>query len=140
MEVIEVACAVIEKDGEILIAQRKFDDSYGGHWEFPGGTRHADEKMEDCVVRELREEMGIVICPRRFLFRFDHLYPSRKVELYFYFCDWVGGTPRRIECQDYRWVKPEELREYLFLPGDEAMLTELVSRKDYYLNRSDLPQ
>lgn len=140
MEIIEVGCAVIEKDGKILIAQREPGDSYGGYWEFPGGTRHENEKMEDCVVRELREEMGIAIRPRRFLFRFDHLYPSRKVELYFYFCDLVEGCPQRLECQDYRWVEPEDLKRFLFLPGDDAMLSELVSKKSFYLNRSDFPQ
>lgn len=136
METIEVGCAVIERDGKILIAQRCPGDSFAGFWEFPGGKREPEESMEACLVRELREEMGIEIMPRRFLFRCDHTYPERKVELYFWFCDWVSGKPLCLECYDYAWIEPKDFCRYSFLPGDDAVLAELLPKLAYYLNRS----
>jgi 8-oxo-dGTP diphosphatase len=136
VETIEVGCAVIEHEGKILIAQRNPGDSFAGSWEFPGGTREQGESIEDCLVRELREEMGIEIRPRRFLFRCDHVYPTRKVELYFYFCDWVRGKPLLLECHNYRWIEPKHLCRYSFLPGDDAVLAELLPKLTYYFNRS----
>ncbi|MFA6599685.1 MAG: (deoxy)nucleoside triphosphate pyrophosphohydrolase [Candidatus Omnitrophota bacterium] len=136
IKTIEVGCAVIEKDGRVLIAQRNPGDSYAGYWEFPGGTRDSGESFEACVVRELQEEMGIVVRPVRFLFSAAHEDAERRVELHFYLCDWVSGEPQTIDCQDFRWCTIAALREMKLLPGDDGVVRELLSKQDVYFNRS----
>lgn len=135
MQEIEVGCAIIEKQGKLLIAQRKPGSALGGYWEFPGGKRHLKETLEECLVREVREELGIAIRPRTFLTRTSHAYPDRKVLLDFYLCDWVAGNPVRHDCFDFRWVEPEDLRSYTFPPADRDVIGELIQRKTVYFNR-----
>lgn len=136
MQTLEVGCAVIEKDGKILIAQRSPGDSYAGYWEFPGGTRQPEETMEECLIREIQEELGMVIRPRSYLFRCDHSYPERNVELYFYHCDWLRGRPVALECFAFCWVEPKHLSRFMFVPGDEVVVAEIFRKKAYYFNRS----
>lgn len=126
MVFIEVGCAIVIKDGKLLIAQRKFSDSYGGYWEFPGGKREPDEDIETCLAREVREELGIEIRPRQLLCRHDSKYEERTLMLFFYFCDWVSGEPRPLDCQDVKWASADELRNLPFPKGDDGVLDELV--------------
>jgi len=122
---VDVACAVIRRGGRILITQRRRKDTFGGYWEFPGGKRIAPESLGSCLEREIWEELGIRIKPLRYLGRIDYRYPKKKVCLYFYECEWVGGQPFPHHCQDLRWIRPFELRRYAFPPADEAILKEL---------------
>lgn len=126
MEQIEVGCAVIIKDGKLLIAQRKLGDTYGGYWEFPGGKREPDEDIETCLVREVREELGIEIRPGKFLDRHDSQYENRTVILFFYLCDWVSGEPVCLDCKDVRWVSADGLQNLPFPKGDDGVLKRLV--------------
>ncbi len=132
MSEIEVGCAIIVKNGKLLIAQRKPGTHLGGFWEFPGGKRHDGEEMEQCLVREVREELGVLIRPRELLRRTDYAYPEKNVTLFFWLCDWVSGKPERLDCRDFRWVMPEELRCFKFPLGDDAILNELIRKKTYY--------
>jgi mutator protein MutT len=140
MEKLQVGCAVIlsakpysgHHYGKILIAQRKPGDTLGGYWEFPGGKCEPGEKIEDCLVREVREELGIEVLPRHFLCRTEHAYAHRTVVLHFYLCDWVSGHPIRHDVHDFRWVEPAELRSYKFPPADTEMINELVSNWTFY--------
>ena len=136
MREIEVGCAIVEKDGKILIAQRKPGSFLGGFWEFPGGKREKDESMEDCLVREIREELGIAIRPREFLRSDRYQYPEKIIHLYFYLCDWISGIPQKIDCLDFRWIFPEELRNFSFPVGDENMINELIAKKHFYFGRN----
>ena len=86
MEALEIGCAIIQKEDRLLIAQRRPGDHLAGYWEFPGGKREGDETMEDCLVREVREELGVWIRPVEFLFRVDHTYANRDISLHFYHC------------------------------------------------------
>ena len=126
MEIIEVGCAVIIRDGKLLIAQRKSDDTYGGFWEFPGGKREPGETLEACLVREVREELGIEIRPREFMCRHDSVYNERTIALFFYLCDWVAGDPQPLDCQDVKWISAAELSGLSFPKGDDGVLEELV--------------
>ena len=132
MHTIEVGCAIIVKAGKILIAQRKPGTHLGGYWEFPGGKRHDGELLEDCLIREVREELGIEIHPRKLLGRTQHVYPEKKIVLDFYFCDWITGRPVKHDCFDFRWVEPLELRSYRFPPADTDVINELIRKRTHY--------
>ena len=83
---IQVAAALIVHEGRYLITQRRADVHLGGLWEFPGGKRESGESLEDCLRRELREELGIEIS-LPVLFRvIRHDYPEKSVELHFFKC------------------------------------------------------
>jgi len=125
MEAMEVGCAIIRKDGCLLIAQRNLHDSYGGYWEFPGGKREAGETLEACLAREVLEELGVRIRPQKLLCRRTHEVPGRKITLNFYFCDWIEGTPVALDCKDFRWITRPELGRFNFLPGYLEVLEEL---------------
>ena len=129
--VIEVGCAVIfNKNGQILIARRKAGSYYGGWWEFPGGKIETGETMEQCLVREVREELGLEIRPLALLRKTSHTYPEREVLLHFYRCDLISGTPACIECDDFRWIEPKEFCQFQMLPADVPIIQDLIDGKD----------
>ena len=129
---VEVSCAVIREAGRVLIAQRKPGSFYGGYWEFPGGKCHDRETLEDCLVREVWEELRIRIQPVLFLRREYHPYSDRKLALNFYLCDRVAGRPVREDCFDFRWVSVEELLKYCFPPADYGLIHDLIRKKRFY--------
>lgn len=132
MESIEVGCAIIHKDGKLLIAQRHLNDSFGGSWEFPGGKREKNEAIESCLVRETFEELGVRVLPERFLCKREHGTPDRKLLLFFFFCRWLSGEPRALDCKDFRWVAREDIRLYKFPPGDLEVLEDLILHWEEY--------
>ena len=126
--VIQVSAAVIERDGNYLIAKRGANTHLPGHWEFPGGKREIGESLETCLVRELREELGIEIKdPVRFII-IQHEYPDKTVEINFFLCSWVPGEIKLFGCADFRWVSPGELSKFTFLPADEQVIEQLQER------------
>ena len=132
MDSIEVGCAIIRRGAKILIAQRKPGIHLGGYWEFPGGKCRNGESMEVCLEREVYEELGVRILPRKCLGRTKHTFPLKEVSLHFYLCDWIVGVPVRHDCLDFRWITPGELRKYRFPPGDDAVIRELILRETVY--------
>ena len=136
METLEVGCAIIHRNGKLLIAQRHLADSFGGFWEFPGGKREEGETIEACLAREALEELDVRIHPERFLCRREHGTKDRRILLCFFFCRWVSGEPRAIDCKDFRWVSREEIRCYTLLPGDLEVLEDLIFHWDEYFSRN----
>ncbi|MBU9889831.1 MAG: (deoxy)nucleoside triphosphate pyrophosphohydrolase [Candidatus Omnitrophica bacterium] len=133
MGTLEVGCAIIRKAGRLLIAQRYPDDSYGGFWEFPGGKREANETMEECLAREVFEELGVRIRPEKSLRRQTIEARGRTIVLDFYFCDWNEGEPAALDCHDFRWITQTEIDMYRFLPGDLGVLEELKRQWETYV-------
>lgn len=138
MQTIQVGCAIIlapnhsDKKGMILIAQRKMGDFLGGYWEFPGGKCELGETIEECLAREAAEELGIQIKAKELHCHKDHTYPNRKLFFHFYLCEYLGGEPQTLDCQDVRWVKVEELPGYQFPPADADIIADLIANKKKY--------
>jgi len=132
MTLIDVGCAIIHRNGRLLIAQRHLQDSFGGVWEFPGGKREENETIEACLAREALEELGVRIHPERLLCRREHRNKDRGIALFFYFCRWESGEPRAIDCKDFRWVGREDIRDAEFLPGDLEVLEDLILHWEEY--------
>ncbi len=124
--VLEVGCAIIAKGGKLLIAQRKPGDHLGGYWEFPGGKRENCETIEACLIREVEEELGVSIRPRKLLREVTHRYPERELLLCFWICDWSAGEACAKDCQDFRWISPSELTAFKFPPADADIIRELI--------------
>jgi 8-oxo-dGTP diphosphatase len=123
------ACALIDVDGRVLLAQRPPGKSMAGLWEFPGGKVESDERPEDSLIRELNEELGIVVreaCLAPLTFA-SHAYPEFHLLMPLFVCRrWDGMvTPR--EGQRLAWVRPNRLREYPMPPADEPLIAHLTN-------------
>jgi len=106
----DVTAAVLQREnGEILVARRALDDFLGGLWEFPGGKRERGESLEGCLARELREELDIEVEVGDLLLTQKHTYTHFRITLYAFQCSLQKGSPRCLECADFRWVTAPEL-------------------------------
>ena len=127
--VLVAACALIDADGRVLIAERPAGKAMAGLWEFPGGKVEAGERPEECLIRELAEELGIAVkeaCLAPLTFA-SHNYPDFHLLMPLYVCRrWEGiVTPREGQC--LAWVKPQRLRDYPMPPADEPLVAHLMS-------------
>jgi len=125
MPAIEVSAALIFHHGKLLIAQRHTGSHLGGLWEFPGGKREADETFEQCLVREIREELGAEISVGELFEEVTHTYPEKSVHLKFFLCKLVSGEPRPLDCAAIRWVTQTELADFEFPAADAHLLEKL---------------
>ncbi|TCM67179.1 8-oxo-dGTP diphosphatase MutT [Rhizobium sp. BK068] len=118
------ACALIDSDGRILLAQRPAGKSLAGLWEFPGGKVEPGETPEESLVRELHEELGItteVACLAPLSFA-SHTYEKFHLLMPLYVCRRYEGIPHGKEGQALKWVKPQALRDYPMPPADEPLI------------------
>jgi mutator protein MutT len=143
MQPLEVGAALIYRDGQYLITQRKPEDSFGGFWELPGGKKEHGEDMEQCVRRELKEELDLDVTVLGFFRIVVYPYPHRLVKLNIYWCSIAeGAVPKAIECQAFAWVHPPELLNYSFPEADQELVKELSQRpagKDSFPRNHDFP-
>ena len=120
-----VAAAVIERGGRILITRRPRGVHLEGHWEFPGGKCGPDETLEQCLVRELREELAMEAAVESELLSTSHDYGDRRVELHFFKCS-LGTEPQPQLGQDMRWVERRDLASFEFPPADIELIALLI--------------
>ncbi len=122
---IDVAAALIFCEGKLLIAQRHASAHLGGLWEFPGGKREDNETFEECLVREIREELGIEMSVGEFFEEITHAYPEKTVRLKFFICKLIRGEPQPLGCAAFKWIKKSELANYKFPTADAQLLQNL---------------
>jgi len=122
----EVAAGILIDGDRVLIARRQERDHQGGRWEFPGGKRHSGETVEACLRREMLEEIGLEVEVGSLWRALTHVYPDRRVSIYFYLCASRKGEPVAIECDEVRWVHPSELTTLPFVEGDLVVLPDLA--------------
>ena len=122
------ACALVDADNRILLAQRPAGKSLAGLWEFPGGKVEPGETPEACLVRELQEELGIItkeacLAPLTFA---SHSYDSFHLLMPLYICRRFEGIPNGREGQVIKWVRSKALRDYPMPPADEPLIPFLM--------------
>jgi 8-oxo-dGTP diphosphatase len=127
--VLVAACALIDADGRVLIAERPAGKSMAGLWEFPGGKVDPGERPEDALIRELKEELGIVVqeaCLAPLTFA-SHSYEDFHLLMPLYVCRrWEGMVTAR-EGQKLSWVRPNRLKEYPMPPADVPLISHLTT-------------
>ena len=122
---IEVSAALVFRAGKILTTQRHTDAHLGGLWEFPGGKRESGESSEACLVREIREELGVEIIVGHLFEEITHTYAEETVRLKFFLCELLTGEPRPLSCAAIRWIGKSELADYQFPAADARLLDKL---------------
>jgi len=120
-EAIRVACAIMMRDGRVLIAKRKGGTSNAGRWEFPGGTVEPGETPEAALARELDEEFSINVQVLSFFGSSRHVYPDHDIELLAYNVMMLAGDLQLKEHDEIRWVEPKHLPAYDLCEADRPI-------------------
>ena len=123
-----VACALLDADGRVLLAQRPPGKAMAGLWEFPGGKVEPGESPEAALIRELSEELAVetraaCLAPLTFA---SHAYDERHLLMPLYVCRRWWGTPRPQEGQALKWVRPRAMRDLPMPPADEPLVAHLM--------------
>jgi 8-oxo-dGTP diphosphatase len=122
-----VAAGLIERNGQILIARRRSGDTHGLKWEFPGGKVELGESPEECVKRELREELTIEAEVGDLFCAVDHDYPDFSIRLIVYRILGFAGDPIALEHSEIRWVTPEEIGAFDFPEADRPVVAKVAA-------------
>ena len=127
--VLVAACALIDADGRVLLTERPASKTMAGLWEFPGGKIEPGERPEQTLIRELKEELAIVVqepCLAPLTFA-SHAYPDFHLLMPLYVCRRWDGLVTPQEGQRLAWVRPQRLREYKMPPADEPLVAHLMT-------------
>lgn len=126
--VLVAACALVDVDSRVLLTRRPEGKPLAGLWEFPGGKIEAGELPESCLIRELKEELGIEVSPACLapLTFASHAYEDFHLLMPLWICRRWQGTVTAMEGQELAWVRPLRLREYPMPPADEPLIPHLV--------------
>jgi 8-oxo-dGTP diphosphatase len=127
--VLVAACALVDADGRVLIAERPPGRKMAGLWEFPGGKVEAGERPEETLIRELKEELGIVVrepCLAPLTFA-SHSYEDFHLLMPLYVCRRWEGIVTPLEGQKLKWVMPNKLRDYPMPPADVPLIAHLTT-------------
>lgn len=127
---IPVTCAIIRRDGKILAARRSQDTHLAGKWEFPGGKVDDGESEEACIVREIREELGIEIRPTRRMVPSDHDYGTKQIRLIPFACDLVDGEPVAKEHAAVDWFALDDLNRLDWCEADIPIVAQVLESTD----------
>jgi mutator protein MutT len=122
---VDVAAALVFRNGKVLITRRPADTHLGGLWEFPGGKRKPGETFEQCLARELQEELGVQILVGELFETVSHRYAEKTVLLKFFVCHLPDGEPQPLGCAALRWVGKNELADFEFPAADARLLNKL---------------
>ena len=122
---VEVAIGLIFHQGRILITQRLADAHLPHLWEFPGGKKMSKESFEECLTRELLEELKIQVVIEKKKFLIKHEYPEKIVHLIFFWCRYLNGNVKAVGCQQFKWVYPKELKNYSFPAVNQPALEKI---------------
>lgn len=126
MKIMVVTAGIIRNQERILLTQRKEDTDQGLKWEFPGGKLEFGETPEQCLVREIKEELDIEIAISRLFQVVSHTDGDRQIILLCYLCDFTKGYISPKECHDYRWVEKKDLLTHDLAPADIPVARQLM--------------
>jgi len=127
--VIQVTAAIFFQDGKYLICQRAYDDALPLLWEFPGGKAEDGETLEQCIIRECQEELGVDIKVCGEVGKTSYPHAGSDLEFTFFSAEIIGGTLTTVVHEQINWVSPEQLKEYNFCPADVEIVEKLVNKK-----------
>ncbi|TJV41058.1 MAG: (deoxy)nucleoside triphosphate pyrophosphohydrolase [Mesorhizobium sp.] len=122
------ACALVDADGRVLLAQRPPGKQLAGLWEFPGGKVEPGETPEQCLIRELQEEIGVeteIPCLAPLTFA-SHSYDDFHLLMPLFICRRFRGIAQPREGQALKWVRPKQMRDYPMPPADAPLIPFLI--------------
>ncbi|TXR54718.1 (deoxy)nucleoside triphosphate pyrophosphohydrolase [Reinekea thalattae] len=126
--IIDVTAAVIVKDDRICCARRAAHKEHAGYWEFPGGKLELGETLEQCLVRELAEELAIEVRVERFLLTSRHRYPDKIIDLHAFQVRWLCGDFNCVDHDLIRWLPLSELQQLPWSAADIPIIDHLLAQ------------
>ncbi|MFD2244831.1 (deoxy)nucleoside triphosphate pyrophosphohydrolase [Pontibacter ruber] len=123
---IKVVCAILEQHGRILVTQRSQHMPQPLLWEFPGGKVEPGETEEESLVREIKEEINLVVRPITRLTPVVHRYSDKEIMLIPYTCRYLSGVVQLAEHRSYQWAEPSDLMKYTWCPADVPIVEEYL--------------
>lgn len=121
------AAVIIDSKNRILVSQRSNKKMLGGLWEFPGGKKELNETIEQCIIREIKEEVGLKIEIKNFLTCINHSYSHFSMEMHTYYAKIINGFPKGLEGQKIKWLKKNRLRELPYSIADLKVIDAIES-------------
>ena len=122
---LEVVAALIRRDHQFLICQRPTSKACALLWEFVGGKVEKGETREAALIRECREELGIIVKVGDIFMEVTHQYPDTTVHLTLFYATIADGEPQLLEHHDMKWITSEEIENYEFCPADTDILKKI---------------
>lgn len=124
---VPVCAAVIRKEGKYLLARRRIHSHLGGEWEFPGGKINSGESGGECILRELREELGVAAEVEQFLTTVEHYYPEKAVSLHFYLCRVPQGLSLNVrEHEAVGWFTISQIMDLNIAEADKLFVSSFL--------------
>ena len=123
----QVVAALIRKDDKFMIFQRPETKTRAFQWEFVGGKVENGETLEEALIRECREEIGVTVKVGDIFTEVDHEYPDITIHLTLFNAEIVEGIPRKLEHNDIRCITPSEIPLYNFCPADDEILKKIIA-------------
>ncbi|MBE6771390.1 MAG: (deoxy)nucleoside triphosphate pyrophosphohydrolase [Ruminococcaceae bacterium] len=122
---VQVVAALIRQGNKFMIFQRPVTKTRAYQWEFVGGKVEKDETLEDALIRECMEEIGVTVKVGDIFMEVDHEYPDITIHLTLFNAEIAEGTPQKLEHNDIRCITPDEIPQYKFCPADDAILEKI---------------
>lgn len=123
----QVVAALIRKDNKFMIFQRPESKTRAFQWEFVGGKVEPGETLEEALIRECREEIGITVRVGDVFAEVDHEYPDITIHLTLFNAEIADGIPQKLEHNDIRCITPDEISKYEFCPADDEILKKIIA-------------
>ena len=120
-----IGVGVVIKNKNILISKRFEDGLLGGLWEFPGGKINNHESIEECIIREIKEELNITVKPKLFIKQIKHSYSHFSITMDAYFCELIEGSPASIGCADWKWISLQNINLFPFPKANHKLFDEI---------------
>lgn len=124
--IIEVTAAIIINKKKVFVAQRLPGSHMELKWEFPGGKIKEGESRENCLIRELKEELDVDIQVLKFFETVEFSYPEEDIRLHFFICTIKKGIPVEQHCHSFIWANKENLKNIDFLPADNIIVEKVI--------------
>lgn len=123
---VQVVAALIRQDRKFMIFQRPATKTRAYQWEFVGGKVEQGESLEDALIRECREEIGVTVKVGSVFTEVDHEYPDITIHLTLFNAEIAEGELRMLEHNDIKCISPDEIPQYNFCPADEEILKKIA--------------
>ena len=124
---VQVAAALIWQGDKFMICQRPVNKTRALEWEFVGGKAEKGETLEEALIRECREEIGVTVSVGEVFMELDHVYPDITIHLTLFNCEIAEGTVQKLEHNDIRFITPDEIPQYNFCPADKEILKKIIA-------------
>lgn len=126
----QVVAALIWEQNKFMICQRPANKTRAFEWEFVGGKVEKNETLQQALIRECREEIGVDIEVGSVFMEVDHIYPDITIHLTLFNASLNGKTPKKLEHNDIRFILPSEIPLYEFCPADKEILKKIIRDSD----------